>query len=123
MTETPVDSVYSGIVSLRSLRLVIFLAELNKLELWGADIGNAYLEAHIKEKVYIIAGKGFGKLEGHTSVINKALYGLESSGLRWHEKFSDTLRDMGFKISKADSDVWMRKMKMFGNTLQYMLMI
>ena len=59
LTETPVDSVYSGVVSLRSLRLVIFLAELNKLELWGADIGNAYLEAHTKEKVYIIAGKGF----------------------------------------------------------------
>ena len=38
LTETPVDSVYSGVVSLRSLRLVIFLAELNKLELWGADI-------------------------------------------------------------------------------------
>ena len=84
LTETPVDSVYSGVVSLRSLRLVIFLAELNKLELWGADIGNAYLEAHTKEKVYIIDGKGFGKLEGHTLVINKALYGLKSSGLRWH---------------------------------------
>ena len=109
LTETPVDSVYSGVVSLRSLRLVIFLAELNKLDIWGADVGNAYLEAHTKEKVYIIAGKGFGKLEGHTLVINKALYGLKSSGLRWHEKFSDTLRDMGFKISKADPDVWMRK--------------
>ena len=99
LTETPVDSVYSGVVSLRSLRLVIFLAELNKLDIWGADVGNAYLEAHTKEKGYIIAGKGFGKLEGHTLVINKALYGLKSSGLRWHEKFSDTLRDMGFKIS------------------------
>ena len=109
LTETPVDSVYSGVVSLRSLRLVIFLAELNKLDIWGADVGNAYLEAHTKEKMYIIAGKGFGKLEGHTLVINKALYGLRSSGLRWHEKFSDTLRDMGFKISKADPDVWMRK--------------
>ena len=31
LTETPVDSVYSGVVSLRSFRLVIFLAELNKL--------------------------------------------------------------------------------------------
>jgi hypothetical protein len=30
-------------VSLRSLRTVIFLAELNKLKIWAADIGNAYL--------------------------------------------------------------------------------
>ena len=42
LTDTPIESVYSGVVSLRSLRLVIFLAELNGLEVWGADIGNAY---------------------------------------------------------------------------------
>ena len=89
---------------MRSLRLVIFLAELNGLEVWGADIGNAYLEARTKEKVYIIAGKGFGEFEEHTLVIDKALYGL-----RWHEKFSDTLRDMRFHISKGDPDIWMRK--------------
>jgi len=94
---------------LRSLRLAIFLAELNNLQVWGADIGNAYLEAKTKEKVYIIAGKGFGELEGHTLIIDKALYGLKSSGLRWHEKVADTLRHMGFMISKADPDMWMRR--------------
>ena len=42
-------------------------------------------------------------------IIHKALYGLRSSGLRWHERFADTLHDMGFKISKADNDVWMHR--------------
>ena len=82
LTDTPVDSVYSGVVSLRSLRLVLFLAELNKLQVWGADIGNAYLEAKTKKKVYAIGDAGFGDLNGHTLVIDKALYGLKSSGLR-----------------------------------------
>ena len=109
LTDAPIDSVYSGVVSLRSLRIVVFLAELNKLELWGADIGNAYLEAKTKEKVYIIGGTGFGELEGHTLVIFKALYGLKSSGARWHEKLVDSLRDLGFTQSKADADVWMRE--------------
>jgi hypothetical protein len=31
LTEIPVNSVYSGVVSLKSLRVVIFLAELNDL--------------------------------------------------------------------------------------------
>ena len=44
LTPEPVENIYSGVVSLRHLRLVIFLGELNNLELWGADIGNAYLE-------------------------------------------------------------------------------
>jgi hypothetical protein len=49
------------------------LAELNGLELWAADIGNAYLEAKTKMKVYIIAYPEFGELQGHTLIIVKAL--------------------------------------------------
>ena len=116
LTDVPIDSVYSGVVSLRTLRMVIFLAELNGLEVYSADVGNAYLEATTREKVYIIGGAGFGELEGHTLVIYKALYGLRSSGLRWHERFADTLRDMGFLPSKADPDVWMRRN---GNIYEY----
>jgi len=87
---------------------VIFLAELNGLTLFQADVGNAYLEAKTKDKVYFIADAGFGAREGHTLLIVKALYGLRTSGLRWHERFADTLWVMGFTPSRADPDVWMR---------------
>ena len=50
------ESVYTGVVSLRGLRLVMFLAELNKLLVWGGDAVNAYPEALTKEKLYTIAG-------------------------------------------------------------------
>ena len=82
--------------------MIIFLSELNGLDLWGADVSNAYLEAHTKEKVYIVAGEGFGEREGNVLVINKALYGLRSSGARWHDCFADALREMGFLPSRAD---------------------
>ena len=108
LTDPNVESVYSGVVSLRGIRLVVFIAELNRLSLWGADVGNAYLEAKTKEKVYIIAGGEFGALEGHTLLIDKALYGLRSSGLCWHQRFSDVMRSMGFFQSKAEGDIWMR---------------
>ncbi len=108
LTDTPIDSVYSSVVSLRGIRILVFLGELNECEVWATDIGNAYLEAYTKEKVYIIAGPEFEELEGHTLVISKALYGLCSSGLRWSEKFADVLRDMGFFLSKGERDVWMR---------------
>ena len=48
------ETVYSGVVSIRNLRLAMFLAELNNLELWGADVGNAYLQALTREKLYIV---------------------------------------------------------------------
>ena len=109
LTDVPIDSVYSGVVSLRGLRLVIFLAELNDLELWSTDIGNAYLEAKTNEKVVVRAGPEFGELKGHLLIIVKALYGLRTSGLRWHERFADCLRDMGFEPSKSEPDIWMRR--------------
>ena len=80
MTEIPFNSVYSRVVLLKSLRTVLFLAELNNLEAWATDIGNGYLEAETLEKVFVIASPEFGELEGHTL---KALYGLRSSGLKW----------------------------------------
>jgi hypothetical protein len=76
--------------------MVAFLLELNGLNLWATDIGNAYLEAKMSELLFIIAGPEFGDLEGHMLVIYKVLYGLHSSGLRWHERFSACLRDMSF---------------------------
>ena len=110
LTPVPVDSVYSSVVSLRGIRMLAFIAEHNDLELWATDVGNAYLESYTKEKVYIIAGEEFGDRQGHKLVITKALYGLKSSGLRWHERFADVLREMKFFPSKAEPDIWMRDM-------------
>jgi hypothetical protein len=49
LTDIPLESVYSGVVSLRGLRIITFLAELNGLNLRATDIGNAYLEAFTME--------------------------------------------------------------------------
>jgi hypothetical protein len=40
----------------------MFFAELNHLEIWATDIGNAYLKVFTSEKVYIIAGPDLGSV-------------------------------------------------------------
>ena len=108
LTKEPVESIYSGVVSLRSLRMVVFLSQLNNLEIWGADVGNAYLEAYTDEKLCIMARPEFKELQGHLLIMVKALYGTRSGGARWHDRLFDILQEMKFKPSKADPDVWMR---------------
>ena len=108
LTKEPVESIYSGVVSLRSLRMVVFLSQLNNLEIWGADVGNAYLEAYTDEKLCIMAGPELKELQGHLLIMVKALYGTRSGGARWHDRLFDILQEMKFKPSKADPDVWMR---------------
>ena len=109
LTDVPFDSVYSGAVSLGGLRMSISLAELNGMETHATDIGNAYLEAKTEEKVCIWAGPEFGPLEVRLHIIYKALYGLSSSGLRFHELFGHYLNELGFKPSLCEPDIFMRQ--------------
>jgi hypothetical protein len=117
MTQALLEgSSYSSVVSIRSLRLALLAAELNGLSTWAGDIGNAYLEAYTREKVYFVAGPEFRDLEGHTLVVSKALYGLRTSGARFHDRLIDTLRAMKFFACKADPDLWIRDC---GNHYEY----
>ena len=108
LTKEPVESIYSGVVSLRSLRMVVFLSKLNNLEIWGADVNNAYPEAYTDEKLCIIAGPEFKELQGHFLIMVKALYGTHSGGARWHDRLFDILQELSFKPSQVDPDVWTR---------------
>jgi hypothetical protein len=89
--------------------MVTILSDLNSMELWATDIGKAYLEAYTAEELFIVAGPEFGELEGHMLIISKELYGLRTSRLRWHEHFSQCLRELGFEPCKAELDIWMRR--------------
>ena len=90
----PIKNIYSGEVSLRNLRLELSLGKLNNLDIWGAEIGDAYLEAFTDKKLYISAGPEFEELEGYILIFLKPLYGLNSSGKRWAEVIHSILKDM-----------------------------
>ena len=91
LTNAPLKSVHSGMVSLCGFHMVMFLTEPNNLEFWATNIGGASLESDTAEKVHIIGDKEFGDRHGHILVIRKALYGLRSSGQRWHDRLFDCL--------------------------------
>src|SRR5688572_30194207 len=110
MMDPPDEEIFSGVVSMETVRLCFTIAKMNDLEVCAGDIGNAYLYGKTKEKVYVIAGPEFGdELKGKTLIIHKALYGLKSSSAQFHEHLSATLLSMGYKPSKADYDLWMKK--------------
>jgi Reverse transcriptase (RNA-dependent DNA polymerase) len=101
LTDSSSESVYSGVVSLRGLSFIIFLAELNLLTIWGSDVGNAYQEGKNKEKVYIVGGP--------TLIIYKSLYGLRASGICWHQRLAEVLCSLVFSPCKVESDIWIRE--------------
>ena len=49
--DTPIESIYLGLVSIWGFCMVLFIAELNGLPSYAIDIGNAYLEAYTTEQL------------------------------------------------------------------------
>jgi hypothetical protein len=43
-------------------------------------------------------------------IISKALYGLRSSGTRWHDRLADCMSKLDFFFCKSQPDIWMRKL-------------
>ena len=107
--EVPENEIYSGVVSIETIRVAFVLAAMNNLDVCAADVSTAFLYGKTKEKVYVIAGEEFGEHKGKRMLIDKGLYGLASSAARFHDELSSTLRKLGFVPSKADYDLWMRK--------------
>jgi hypothetical protein len=108
-TDPPSSLTFSSVVSRDSERIVFLLVALNDLDILAADIGNAYINADVREKVYFIAGDEFGaSRKGKPVIIIKALYGLKTSGAAWRAHFAETLHSLGFTSSLADPDVWYR---------------
>ena len=84
------------------------IAALNNLEIEGADVENAYLNAPCREKVWMKGGIEFGDLENEILIIEKALYELKSSGATFRAFLAQTFDKMGFTSFVADPDIWMR---------------
>ena len=57
------SEVYSGVISIDSVRIALLIAELNDLKVMAADIGNAFLHGYTKKKIYTVAGPEFDKLQ------------------------------------------------------------
>ena len=108
MTEAPASITYSSVVSRDSVRLAFLIAALNDIEIIACDVGNAYLNAPCREKVWFVAGPEFGSRQGSVIKVVRALYGLKSSGAAWREMFNGTILEMGFVPTIADPDVYRR---------------
>ena len=121
MTDAPTSITYSSVVPRESIRILFFLVSLYDLNVLSADIGNAYLNAPCREKVYTFSGPEFGpEQSGKVMIIERALYGLKSSGASWRDTFASRIRDvLKYESTQADPDVWRRPATKSDGTTYY----
>ena len=81
------------------------MSEVNGINLVTVDITTVYVNVPCREKMAAVAGPEFGEYKSCAVIIEKALYGLKSSGAVWHAHLSVKLRAMGFIPSLVDPDM------------------
>jgi hypothetical protein len=69
-----------------TVRIGFFLGELYELSVWACNIGNTFLYWKVKEKVFTNTGSECGGiLHGKILMIDKSLYVIKTSVIRFHE--------------------------------------
>jgi hypothetical protein len=87
----------------------LLIAALNDLDVFSADIQNAYLTSPCEEKIWTILGAEFGPYrQGKKALVVRALYGLYSAGAAIINHLASCLGHFGFTSSRGDPDVWFR---------------
>ena len=117
-TLDPIGSTYAGVVSRESVCIALTYAALNDLDVFAANIRNAYLQAPSSQKDCIICGPEFGVENiGQTALIHCALYSGKAAGRDFRNHLRSCMEFLNFKSCLADPDVWMRlAIKSNGNT-------
>jgi hypothetical protein len=99
-TEAPAYMTYSSVVSRESVRIAFTIAALNDLDILMADIGNAYLNADCREKIWMIAGPEFGANKGRKVIIVRELYGLKSASAAWRAHLARTSVSLPVRLTQ-----------------------
>ena len=122
-TKPPMSMTYSSVVSRDVVRIALTIASLNSLEISACDIGNAYLNASCREKLWTIAGPEFGSEKGAMMIIARALYGLKSTDAACRSTLAQTMEFLGYKPTQANPDVGMTRAIKNDGTPYYKMML
>ena len=111
-TPDPIGSTFAGVVSWESVRIAFTYAALNDLQVFAANIHNAYLQAPSSQKDYVVCGPEFGiENIGKVALIHRAFYGGKSAGRDFRNHLRSCMHHLDFRSCLADPDVWMRPAK------------
>jgi hypothetical protein len=74
------------------------------------DVKNAFLHGEVEEGVYMDLPSSFTTASdvGKVCKLNKSLYGLKESPRAWFGKFSQSMKNYGFKQSQADHTLFFK---------------
>jgi hypothetical protein len=106
------DETYAPVASLELIRMLLAYTTHHGFKLYQMDVKSTFLNGPIKEEVYVEQPPGF-ESEGypnHVYKLHKPLYELKQATRAWYECLRDFVVENSFRIGKANSTLFTRKM-------------
>jgi hypothetical protein len=106
------DETFAPVARLESICMLLAYPTHHGFKLCQMDVKSTFLNGPIKEEVYVEHPPGF-ESEGcpnHVYKLHKVLYGLKQAPGARYECLRDFFIENGFRIGKADSTLFTRKM-------------
>jgi hypothetical protein len=106
------DETFTPVARLESIRILLAYATHHDFKLCQIDVKSVFLNHPIKKEVCVEQLPGF-KCEEHPNYVyklHKTFYWLKQAPRAWYECLRDFLIKNGFRIGKADSTLFTRKM-------------
>ena len=104
------DKTYAPVIEATSVRIILVIAMQRRWGIFQVDVKTAYLNAPMKEELYVKTPRGFEDAFGDEVPvllrIRRAIYGARQSALAWSDKLAETLEKMSLARSKIDPCVW-----------------
>jgi hypothetical protein len=105
------DETFAPVARLELIHILLAYATHHGFKLYQMGVKSAFLNDPIKEEVYVEQPPSFESEEypNHVYKLHKVLYGLKQAPRAWYKCLRDFLIENGFRIGKADSTLFTKK--------------
>ena len=102
------DATYAPVLKYKSLRLILILSTIYNNNIEQLDIKTAFLNATVKENIYIQPPEGVTTTTKQVLKLNKALYGIKQAPREWNENINKYLLSIKFKRCIKESCIYIK---------------
>jgi hypothetical protein len=101
---------FSPVIEHDSICVLFAIAAVLRMHMKQFDIGTAYLNSDLTDRIYMHQPEGFinSQLPSHVCLLLKSLYGLKQSGRLWNHIFDHFLKLYNLLVSDADTCIYYR---------------
>ena len=111
------NETFAPVLSYSSLRVIFAIVAALDLEFIHLDVETAFLNAQVKEEIYITLpigfhAAGFSVSNASTTTpvlrLRKSLYGIKQAPRDWHEEIDGSIRALGYKRCQSEQCIYIK---------------